>query len=105
MSEDSPVNDVKPNNVVATRRTLRRAIGMVLFSALVASWFVWGPLGLLCYVGGRFNSLWVFVLTFPFVMMAPLVIILLPVLIIRSIIYWGGSRNVPECIRPSRSSH
>jgi hypothetical protein len=58
---------------------------MILFAAIVASWFVWGPLGLVFYVGGRVNSLSVFVLAWPLFLLIPLAAIFLPVLGIRSI--------------------
>ena len=49
----------------------RRVAGGVLLTALVVSWFVWGPLGIIFYVGGLFNSLWPF-------MLSPFLFLLIP---------------------------
>ncbi len=51
----------KPDAMKAPR-TLGCIIGIILLSALVASWFIWGPFGLIFYVDGLFNSLAVFLL-------------------------------------------
>jgi hypothetical protein len=53
------------------QKTLRCMVGLTLLSAFVASWFVWGPFGLIFYVAGLFNSVWVFVL-------GPFLLLLIP---------------------------
>ena len=65
-----------------------RIVGGILLAAFVASWFVWGPLGLIYYVGGLFNSLSVFLLTLPFILLIPLGIIFLPVLAGYTVTRW-----------------
>jgi len=50
-------------------------IGIVLFFVIVVSWFVWGPLGLIFYVGGLFNSLWLF-------MLSPFLFLLIPLAVV-----------------------
>lgn len=85
--------DMHGSTFAARRISPWRIVGVVLFSALVASWFVWGPLGLICYVGGLFNSDLVFLLTLPFVLLIPLGVIFLPVLAIGTVIRWRRLSN------------
>jgi hypothetical protein len=68
--------------------TGRSVMGIVLFSAFMASWFVWGPLGLICYVSGRFNSLFVFMLVPLFGLLLIGGTVSLPVVAIHAIVRW-----------------
>jgi hypothetical protein len=81
------------DTVVARRISPWCIGGAALFSAFVATWFVWGPLGLIFYVGGLFNSLSVFLLTLPFVLLIPLGIIFLPVLAGYTVTRWRRLSN------------
>ncbi|RPJ18909.1 MAG: hypothetical protein EHM35_21340 [Planctomycetaceae bacterium] len=66
----------------------RRVAGGVLLIAFVVSWFVWGPLALIFYVGGLFNSLWLFMLSPCLFLLIPLTVIFLPVLARRTVVRW-----------------
>jgi hypothetical protein len=88
------VNEETQDSTLAARRARPwRIAAVVLFLAFVASWFVWGPLGLIFYVGGLFNSLWPFMLSPLLFLLIPLGVIFLPVLAIRSVISW---RRLPR---------
>ncbi len=58
------MNEGAHSSGMRTRRSLG-GVGMVLFLAFVASCFAWGPLGIVAYVGGLFNSLSVLALVSP----------------------------------------
>jgi hypothetical protein len=74
--------------VVQPRKALGYILGMLLLSALVASWFVWGPLGIVFYVDGLFNSDWVFILG-PFLfLLIPAAAIFLPFQMVRLFRRW-----------------
>lgn len=78
-----------PNGAVATRRMLWRIVGVVLFSAFMTSWFVWGPFGLICYAGGLFNSLLVFAFVPLFgLLLIGVTVILLPIMAVHLIVRW-----------------
>lgn len=80
--------DMRDNTLAVRRVGPWRIVGGVLLAAFVASWFVWGPLGLICYVGGLFNADLVFLLTLPFVLLIPLGLIFLPVLAGYTVTRW-----------------
>jgi hypothetical protein len=83
------VNEDMRDNTLAPRHIGPwRIVGGILPAAFVASWFVWGPLGLIYYVGGLFNSLSVFLLTLPFILLIPLGVIFLPVLAGYTVTRW-----------------
>jgi len=59
-----------------------------VLTALVASWFVWGPFGVVFYAGGLFNSLWAHML-WPFLLLLiPSAVISLPILTLRIVRRW-----------------
>jgi hypothetical protein len=43
------MNDDRHNSIVKSLRTAGRILGIVLFTALAASWIVWGASGLLVW--------------------------------------------------------
>jgi len=61
---------------------------MALLMALVVSWLVWGPLGIMCYMGGLFNCMGVFMVLF--VMMLPALVFAaaFPVLVVLAAVTW-----------------
>jgi len=61
---------------------------MILLVAIVASWFVWGPLGIIFYMGGLFNSIWVFLFGFLLLLLIPLAAIFLLALALRIAFSW-----------------
>lgn len=65
MAEHVPMSEAKSEKRVRPRATICRIGGLILLVALVVSWFVWGPLGIVFYVGGLFNSTWTFMLARP----------------------------------------
>ncbi|MBP7053881.1 MAG: hypothetical protein KBE65_22945 [Phycisphaerae bacterium] len=68
--------------------TLCRVLPMALLMALVVSWLVWGPFGIMCYVGGLFNWMGVFMVLF--VMMLPALVFAaaFPVLAVLAAMTW-----------------
>jgi hypothetical protein len=91
---------MKLNNGVTARRMLPRVVGMVLLLALVVSWFIWGPLGPICYVCGLFDLVMAFAfmpLLFGLLLLG--VVALLSVEVIRVIVRW---RKLPA---PDRRIH
>ncbi len=66
----------------------RRVAGGVLLTALVVSCFVWGPFGIIFYVGGLFNSASIFALTLPLALVILLAAAWLLVLVIDAASRW-----------------
>jgi hypothetical protein len=52
-------------DVIHSRGSGWRILGVPLLIAVGASWFVWGPLGIVFYLGGLFNWVSVFVMVLP----------------------------------------
>jgi hypothetical protein len=71
-------------------KTLWRIAGVFLLNVLAGVWLVCGPFGIVCYVGGLFN--WMRVFLFVFLAMPPgllLAVVVLPVLVTRAVTTWG----------------
>jgi hypothetical protein len=82
------MNGNEHNTIPRPCRGLRRVLVVVLSAVLAALWLVWGPLGAILYLGGLFNSMWVWT----FVSLAMLLLlpamVLLPVLAVYTPITW-----------------
>ena len=65
-----------------------RMLSMALLYMLTAVWFVWGPLGIIFYVGGLFNSMLVFVVMFLSAFLILTAIAAFPVLIVYAAVTW-----------------
>jgi hypothetical protein len=59
---DLVVNADRHNRKILSLKMAGRILGTVLFAVVVAVWLIWGPIGPICYVGGLFNSMVVWVL-------------------------------------------
>ncbi len=70
------------------RRSWARVAGIVLIIAFVVSWFAWGPLGIVAYIGGLFNSLSVLVLVLPLSLLVLLAAAWLLVLVVGTALRW-----------------
>jgi hypothetical protein len=79
------------------RKTVGGIIGFTSLYFFVASWFVWGPFGLIFYVDGLFNSLAVFLLVPVLFLLIPAAGICLFVLVMRMALHWrelsGGEKR------------
>jgi hypothetical protein len=93
VQEDKPVTSSHDRDAVKPRKTLGGVIGFTLLYLFVASWFVWGPFGLISYVDGLFNSLAVFFLVPVLLVLIPLAVICLVVLVMRMALHW---REFPD---------
>ena len=95
------MSENRRRKVGITRAMLLRVVGMILFSAFVASWFIWGPLGLICYMCGLFNSLMAFAfipLLFGLLLLGAVAV--LPVEVIGAILRWhrlSASDRLTKC--------
>ena len=65
-----------------------RILGMVLFAAVAAAWLIWGPVGPICYVGGLFNSMFVWVLMLYLSLLMLPAIVLFLVLVVYAPVTW-----------------
>jgi len=69
---------------------LRRVVEGALFAVCAIPWLIYGPFGIVCYVGGLFN--WMRVFLFVFLAMPPgllLAVVVFPVLVTRAVTTWG----------------
>lgn len=74
---------------VLSIKTLGCVLTMVVLTAAVVSWFVWGPFGGMCYLGGLFNSSLAFVLFVLLSSMAPLLVICALALAMYTVFRWS----------------
>jgi hypothetical protein len=101
MRGDSPVNEDGHDGTVGVLRAWPwRVVGIVLFAAVVGSWFVWGPFGVIFYVGGLFNSIWTFAITPLLFLLIPLAAMCLPVLGVHTLWRWRRLTDRQKCVRP-----
>jgi len=63
------MNDDRRKRITQSFRTLGRVLAVIVLTAFVASWFVWGPFGAIFYVGGLLNSLLPFMLVMLFMLL------------------------------------
>lgn len=78
----------------ASGRTMPwRLLSMALLCMLTAVWLVWGPLGIIFYVGGLFNSMLVFVVMFLSAFLILTAIAAFPVLIVYAAVTWRRTRH------------
>jgi hypothetical protein len=75
-------------DAVKPRKTLGDIVGFILLYFFVASWFVWGPFGLIFYVNGLFNSLAAFLLVPVLLLLIPAAALCLLVLTLRAALHW-----------------
>ncbi len=80
--------------VLCPRRMLGYILGMTALSALVASWFVWGPFGIIFYVDGLFNSTWAFVFAPLLFLLIPAAAVLLPVRAVWTAWHWRSLTHI-----------
>lgn len=69
---------------------VRRIASRGFYAVFAFLWLVWGPFGIVCYVGGLFN--WMPVFLFVFLAMPPgllLAVAVFPVLVTRAVRTWG----------------
>lgn len=73
---------------MTSMKTPWRVAGGFLLSVLAGVWLVCGPFGIVCYVGGLFN--WMLVFLFLFLAMPPglLAVVVFPVLVTRAVMTW-----------------
>ena len=78
------------SNTGATKstRTPLRVVGEFLLSVLAGVWLVYGPFGIMCYVGGLFNWMGVFVVLFGGMLSALVFAAAFPVLVVRAAVTW-----------------
>lgn len=69
-------------------RTPWHIAGMVLLDILGVAWLVWGPFGIMCYVGGLFNWMGVFMLLFLMMLPALVFAAAFPVLVVYAAVTW-----------------
>lgn len=75
--------------ILRPRRALGYILGMTLLSVLVASWFIWGPFGVIFYVAGQLGSMGIFVyLLCCLIWLVAAVVICLPVLVVSTVWRW-----------------
>ncbi len=65
-----------------------RIAGMVLLGIFAVSWLVWGPFGIMCYAGGLFNCMGVFIVLFLMMLPALVFAAAFPVLVVRAAVTW-----------------
>jgi hypothetical protein len=75
-------------------KTPWRVAGGFLLSVLAGVWLVWGPFGIVCYVGGLFNSMPAFMLVSLAMLPALVFAGAFPVLIVRAVVTWRRSTLV-----------
>lgn len=82
------MNESGDTNGVTMPRMGRRVAGVVLFAAVVVSWFVWGPVGIIAYVGGLFNSVDAFIVMFMLGALIAVAAVYLPALTVFTALRW-----------------
>ena len=87
-TENAPVNGNEGMASPGPRRGFRCVLVIILLIILAALWLIWGPLGPICYVGGLFNSmvLWVLMLYLSLLMLPAIVLFL--VLVVYAPVTW-----------------
>ena len=85
------MNDDRRERMTRSFRTLGRVLAATAFMAFVASWFAWGPFGIVCYAGGLFNCMGVFMLLFLMMLPALVFAAAFPVLVVRAAVTWRRS--------------
>ncbi len=76
-----------------------RIARMVLFAALLVSWLVWGPLGIVAYIGGLFNSLGAFIVMLILGVLIPVAAACLLVLGVFTALWWRRLTNREKRLR------
>lgn len=82
------------NRDTATGRPMKmpwRIAGMILLDILAVSWLFWGPFGIMCYMGGLFNWMGVFMLLSLMMLPALVFAAAFPVLAVRAAVTWRRS--------------
>ncbi len=91
------MNENEPDMIHGQWDRLRRAIVIVLVVILAALWLIWGPVEPICYVGGLFNSMYVWVLMLYLSLLIGPAIVLFPALVVYTPITWY--RQTPRARR------
>lgn len=76
--------------VLKSPKGYRRVLVIMALAPLVISWFIWGPLSVVFYVGGLFNSIWVFILFPLLLLLIAGAAVFVPILMIYTILRWPG---------------
>ena len=84
------MNDGRKKAVLSIRM-LCHVLTIAVVGAVVFSWFVWGPFGIMCYMGGLFNWMGVFMLLFLMMLPALVFAAAFPVLVVRAAVTWRRS--------------
>jgi len=75
--------------VLQSVKTLCRVLTMAVVVAVMVSWFVWGPFGLLFYMGGLLNSVQALVLSIVLSSMVSVIVICALVLTAHTVLRWS----------------
>lgn len=84
MAMNTDANDT----VVKPRRRCRRILAMILLAVFVVSWFVWGPLAIISYVGAVFNSMRGFMILLPLTLAVVGSVPAFPMLVVHTAVTW-----------------
>lgn len=82
------MNESKDKTISRPHRGFRQVLATVLLAILAALWLVWGPLGPVLYVGGLFNSMWVWTLSSSILLLMFPALILFLVLVVYTPVVW-----------------
>ncbi len=82
------MSDEREAGTAEPKKTPWRVAGGFLLNVLAGVWLVYGPFGVMCYVGGLFNWMKVFVYFFLGMLPALVFAAAFPVLVTRAIVTW-----------------
>lgn len=91
------MSDEREAGTAEPTRTPWRVAGGFLLNVLAGVWLVYGPFGVMCYVGGLFNWMKVFVYFFLGMLPALAFAAAFPVLVTRALVTWRRRTQAARC--------